>query len=242
MKVLVGQGEWHRPSTVQFTAETASIANLVSSELASWDINDDDFLLRMFTEGQFEGSNSYRVTSTRHEVKSKATLFNLAKLISDGNSRCGTTRVYRFYQRKGDSLELLSRLDWELSAHDTFNRKPSWIADIASMEQSLISDQLLSTISPDAFSRIKHVVIKDNGNGVVNERFFELLKRAYGVNCLDDKKFYVISKTWMPTYLSSIRHRLRFLSCSQFRLQIVAFERGSRQGNSHTRWTGKTTK
>lgn len=119
-------------------------------------------------------------------------LFNLGEILSEEDKNSfGTARVIRIYQRAGDQIQLLQRIDWELPIP---SNRDCWISN----EQMLSATDFEKHLEEH---KIDAIVIKDMCKGVVSESLINwLIGKKLGV------PWFISTKTWTPDWLKLLAH------------------------------------
>ena len=140
----------------------------------------------------------------------KKTQREIAKTEASGgpeySCQSGTTRVIRVYRYTGSGIELMHRIDWEFPVPGEPLGRAAWIDDDdcfkdrapgGAGEVSKWVERLKQCRKLDA------LVIHDAGKGVVSKPLIEWLIERKALD--EDTKCYVLSRTWMPDWLRTLK-------------------------------------
>ena len=173
---VIGIGVWHRSDTLELTAMLDSSRN--------------------------KAVTPFRLTRSDPEVSrnSGSTLCNLADVLPEKDPETGspleygTSRMIRTYQRTGDQIEHLERIDWELPSFFDSHDAPAWIRSVGDLTEFPSLDKIDRGRSIDA------IVIKDLRKGIVSAAMLSWLKERY-----QSPKWFVSSKSWNPDWFGELR-------------------------------------
>ena len=169
-----------------------------------WNASDDAELCKMLHPKNNVGRTLFRLSPdpTPNYEPVTAQLHNLlradwgsgAELPSQDALDVSTNRVIRIYARTGDHVQLIERIDWELELSEMKREQ---------IEQR-IDGQLESHLAhlKRHHNKLRHIVIKDLGKGVVSGPLVRELKEQF-----PDALWYVSSKARSPEWFKDVKTR-----------------------------------